>query len=656
MADLKKSIEIIFEGNDQASRKASDVIAKVNELDTASKTAAKGGDQLSGSLENIGKSEPTISKVNAAIAALASSLVFKAFIDANVATERFENGLKALYGTSIDTSRELEYVRSTANKLGLDVQTTADSYLQLTAATRGTRLEGQQTRDIFEAVSKAMGALGKSSADTEGALLAISQIVSKGTVSMEELRGQLGERLPGAFQIAARSMGVTTQELDKLVSSGKLTAEEFLPRFARALDDTFANAAFNGYTQEINRLKNSIDELLVQAGKAGVFSALTAGVDVSTNLVRILGRQFSEVGELYDGFTRFIRNGDIEQLGEDFARATQRTEQFNAQMEFGVNQTLAETSRLARQAGEAAARIAQDNQSDAETQRLIRQANAVQQVATEYEQLLKRLGVDNKKTSDGIRELSKDLEDLARNPKSNGEEFSQAFNNALKKVQNAEQLDILRKSLESLFKDGKVSAETYDAALKALTTTNDKLTGATEKQAKAAKQQADETKRAEDAAQKMRLELEKIASNERLKGLELRIKLNIAELEAQTKQVEAAFESINTTVNSTGDLLGDLFGLFKDYDSLSFGAIREVKAQIDTENARRQEALNLQKQLIEAQVAQLRAQTRSLEKGDSLIKVDGAGLQPHLEAFMFEILRTIQVRVNQDGLKLLLGV
>jgi len=32
-----------------------------------------------------------------------------------------------------------------------------------------------------------------------------------------------------------------------------------------------------------------------------------------------------------------------------------------------------------------------------------------------------------------------------------------------------------------------------------------------------------------------------------------------------------------------------------------------------------------------------------------------AGLQPHLEAFMWEVLRTIQTRVNEDGLKLLLG-
>ena len=61
-------------------------------------------------------------------------------------------------------------------------------------------------------------------------------------------------------------------------------------------------------------------------------------------------------------------------------------------------------------------------------------------------------------------------------------------------------------------------------------------------------------------------------------------------------------------------------------------------------------------QLPEAQIEAIRAQTDSLIKGDALIKVDGAGLEPHLEAFMWEILKSIQVRVNDQGLALLLGV
>ena len=47
-------------------------------------------------------------------------------------------------------------------------------------------------------------------------MLALAQMASKGTVQAEELRGQLGERLPGAFKIAAAAMGVTQAELVSL--------------------------------------------------------------------------------------------------------------------------------------------------------------------------------------------------------------------------------------------------------------------------------------------------------------------------------------------------------------------------------------------------------------------------------------------------------
>ncbi len=46
-----------------------------------------------------------------------------------------------------------------------------------------------------------------------------------------------------------------------------------------------------------------------------------------------------------------------------------------------------------------------------------------------------------------------------------------------------------------------------------------------------------------------------------------------------------------------------------------------------------------------------------MESGDALIKIDGAGLQPHLEACMWgDPAHEIQTRVNRDGSALLLGV
>lgn len=67
----------------------------------------------------------------------------------------------------------------------------------------------------------------------QGAFLALGQMISKGKVQAEELRGQLGERLPGAFQLAAKAMNMTTAELDKFMADGKLTAEELLPKLAK---------------------------------------------------------------------------------------------------------------------------------------------------------------------------------------------------------------------------------------------------------------------------------------------------------------------------------------------------------------------------------------------------------------------------------------
>jgi hypothetical protein len=51
----------------------------------------------------------------------------------------------------------------------------------------------------------------------------------------------------------------------------------------------------------------------------------------------------------------------------------------------------------------------------------------------------------------------------------------------------------------------------------------------------------------------------------------------------------------------------------------------------------------------------MKARTKAMERGDAMIKINGDGLQPHLEAFMWEIIRTVQVRVNEDGMGMLLG-
>jgi len=156
------------------------------------------------------------------------------------------------------------------------------------------------------------------------------------------------------------------------------------------------------------------------------------------------------------------------------------------------------------------------------------------------------------------------------------------------------------------------------------------------------------------AANDFEVKMEEIASNERIKTIEAFVSLNTAKLETDMERVKSAFASIDSTVTNTGDLLGSLFGNLTGTDN-RFKEL-EIQEQIDLENKRRQEALDLQKQLTEAEIARIEAQTNALNRGDALIKIEGEGLKPELEAFMWKILESIRVRANAEFADYLLGI
>jgi tape measure domain-containing protein len=163
----------------------------------------------------------------------------KNVLDARVRFESLNATLKAVTGSQEAATAEFQFAAQTARELGLNFDATVGSFTRFTAAAKGTALEGQSVREIFTAVAEASRVLGLSASDTEGVFLALGQMISKGTVQAEELRGQLGERLPGAFQLAARAMGVTTAELGKMLQKGEVAATDLLPKLAVELHKTF---------------------------------------------------------------------------------------------------------------------------------------------------------------------------------------------------------------------------------------------------------------------------------------------------------------------------------------------------------------------------------------------------------------------------------
>jgi len=169
-------------------------------------------------------------------------------------------------------ANKLEELKVQANLTGQEFFTLAKTYKSFIGAAIASNFPLEQAEKVFKSVTVAAGRLGLSSEQTEGALLALQQMISKGNVQAEELRGQLGERLPGAFSLAAKAMGVTEKELNKLLQTGQVTAAEMLPKLATQLDKTFglkAGEEIGGLNAEIGRL---MTQLQVFAGESSSLS------------------------------------------------------------------------------------------------------------------------------------------------------------------------------------------------------------------------------------------------------------------------------------------------------------------------------------------------------------------------------------------------
>lgn len=165
---------------------------------------------------------------------------------------------------------------------------------------------------------------------------------------------------------------------------------------------------------------------------------------------------------------------------------------------------------------------------------------------------------------------------------------------------------------------------------------------------------AEELKKAEEATRKWNEELAKMDHAEKLATIEAATAITTARIEADATRMVAAFESINNTVTSTGETLVELFGLLGN-PNLGIQDWKLLTEAIETESERRDEALKLQNELTREQIETMRSRREAMERGEGLITIQGDGLQPHLEAFMWEILEAIQVRVVADGLDMLLG-
>lgn len=175
------------------------------------------------------------------------------------------------FATNGQGAQAIAGVKAINNQYGLSNEAGIEGFKTLAGSVRSLGFPLEETLRLYKAVGAAAGAMGVNSEAQKGIFLALGQIASKGTVSAEELRGQIGERLPGAFGIAAKAMGMTEQQLGKVMQKGELLSKDFLPKFATELQKTFGTAAeqaANGPQAVYERFNNVLFELKNTIGSA----------------------------------------------------------------------------------------------------------------------------------------------------------------------------------------------------------------------------------------------------------------------------------------------------------------------------------------------------------------------------------------------------
>ncbi|MDD3030311.1 MAG: tape measure protein [Alphaproteobacteria bacterium] len=213
-------------------------------------------------------------------------------VDAFTTLEGATSRLNVVFdGDKSAVAQNLEMVRRTADRLGLSFGVLADEYSKLAASAKGTELEGQKVNEIFIRMSEAVRVNKLGTEAMKGAFMAISQIVTKGVVNMEELRQQLAERFPGAIQLMAAGFGYGADSMDqffKAVQNGEVKAsalmgfadelgKRFGPQLAASLQTTMAQIGF---------FQNELYKALLVFGDAGFLDGFTNMLKKITDMLK----------------------------------------------------------------------------------------------------------------------------------------------------------------------------------------------------------------------------------------------------------------------------------------------------------------------------------------------------------------------------------
>ncbi|HGU3644505.1 TPA: tape measure protein, partial [Escherichia coli O103:H2] len=235
---------------------------------------------------------------------------YKAIMNAGLKRDSAQRAAKFVLG---DKASEAEtFIRGLADKTGLNISEGLSSYAKFAAGAQGS-MSQEQTQELFGNATAMSRLMGLSNDELNGILKAFEQMASKGKIQAEELRGQLGDRMAGAFKLFAEALGMTTDQLDKAMKDGKVLSADVLPKVAKQMglmiDKAGGWAEVAKSTQTaLGKLANNWDDTMVKIF-SGSQDELNGFLSSLGNLLSEMGMSSSIAGDAIGGLIDMLKAG-----------------------------------------------------------------------------------------------------------------------------------------------------------------------------------------------------------------------------------------------------------------------------------------------------------------------------------------------------------
>lgn len=230
---------------------------------------------------------------NAVITSLATARVIQ-YADA---WTNVNNRLRSATSTSKEFTIAQDEIIRIAQRAGVDLNGVAEAYSRISQATAEIGVSQERVIDVTEKLTLALKAGGATAAETSSVMIQFAQGLGSGALQGDELRAILEASIP-ITKALSKEFGVTTGELKKLGSEGKLTADRVVEAIEN-IDEkslTFTKDITSGFVEVNNALTvyiGKIDESLgASENLYGVLRGLSENID---EVVSVIGA-FIQIG------------------------------------------------------------------------------------------------------------------------------------------------------------------------------------------------------------------------------------------------------------------------------------------------------------------------------------------------------------------------